>query len=120
MRSYFDAMSARRSRRRPGSTAPACGRASRKIVLPLPAPGLAATAILCFLYSWNDFFFALILTRTEAKTAPVAVVNFMNYEGWDWGKIAAGGTLVMLPVLVFSIVVRKFLVHGMTAGAVKG
>ncbi|MGH6915036.1 MAG: carbohydrate ABC transporter permease, partial [Geminicoccales bacterium] len=57
-----------------------------KIILPLSGPGLAATAILCFLYSWNDFFFALILTRTEAMTAPVAVVNFMNYEGWEWGK----------------------------------
>jgi multiple sugar transport system permease protein len=82
--------------------------------------GLAATAILCPLYSWNDFFFALILTRTEAMTAPVAVVNFMNYEGWEWGKIAAGGTMVMLPVLFFSILVRKFLVHGLTAGALKG
>ncbi len=91
-----------------------------KIVLPMTGPGLAATAILCFLYSWNDFFFALILTRTEATTAPVAVVNFLNYEGWEWGKIAAGGTMVMLPVLVFSIVVRKFLISGMTAGAVKG
>jgi multiple sugar transport system permease protein len=91
-----------------------------KIVLPLSGPGLAATAILCFLYSWNDFFFALILTRTEAMTAPVAVVNFMNYEGWEWGKIAAGGTMVMLPVLFFSILVRKFLVHGLTAGAIKG
>ena len=78
-----------------------------KIILPLSGPGLAATAILCFLYSWNDFFFALILTRTEAMTAPVAVVNFMNYEGWEWGKIAAGGTMVMLPVLFFSILVRK-------------
>ncbi len=91
-----------------------------KIVLPLSGPGLAATAILCFLYSWNDFFFALILTRTNAMTAPVAVVNFMNYEGWEWGKIAAGGTMVMLPVLFFSILVRKFLVHGLTAGALKG
>jgi multiple sugar transport system permease protein len=91
-----------------------------KIILPLSGPGLAATAILCFLYSWNDFFFALILTRTEAMTAPVAVVNFMNYEGWEWGKIAAGGTMVMLPVLIFSILVRKFLIQGMTAGAVKG
>ena len=53
-------------------------------------------------------------------TAPVAVVNFMNYEGWEWGKIAAGGTMVMLPVLVFSLLVRRFLVHGLTAGAVKG
>jgi multiple sugar transport system permease protein len=91
-----------------------------RIMLPISGPGLAATAILCFLYSWNDFFFALILTRNQAMTAPVAVVNFMNYEGWEWGKIAAGGTMVMLPVLVFSVVVRKYLISGMTAGAVKG
>jgi hypothetical protein len=85
--------------------------------------GMAAESsrtLLCFLYAWNDFFFALILTRTEAMTAPVAVVNFMNYEGWEWGKIAAGGTLVMLPVLLFSFVVRRFLVRGLTAGALKG
>jgi multiple sugar transport system permease protein len=92
----------------------------RRVILPISGPGIAATAILCFLYSWNDFFFALILTRKQATTAPVAVVNFMNYEGWDWGRIAAGGTLIMLPVLIFSLVVRKFLIQGMTAGAVKG
>jgi len=91
-----------------------------KIILPMSGPGLAATAILCFIYSWNDFFFALILTRSEATTAPVAVVNFLNYEGWEWGKIAAAGTMVMLPVLVFSIAVRKYLISGMSAGAVKG
>jgi multiple sugar transport system permease protein len=91
-----------------------------RIMLPISGPGVAATAILCFLYSWNDFFFALILTRNRAMTAPVAVVNFMNYEGWEWGKIAAGGTMVMLPVLIFSILLRKFLIHGMTTGAVKG
>jgi multiple sugar transport system permease protein len=92
----------------------------RRIILPLSGPGLAATAILCFLFAWNDFFFALILTRTEAMTAPVAVVNFMNYEGWEWGKIAAGGSLVMAPVLLFSLLVRRYLVSGLTAGAVKG
>ena len=91
-----------------------------RIVLPLSGPGLAATAILCFLFAWNDFFFALILTRTEAMTAPVAVVNFMNYEGWEWGRIAAGGTMIMLPVLVFSFVVRRYLVSGLTGGAIKG
>ncbi len=91
-----------------------------RIILPITGPGLAATSILCFLYSWNDFFFALILTRTEATTAPVAVVNFLDHEGWQWGKIAAGGTMVMMPVLVFSIAVRKFLISGMSAGAVKG
>jgi multiple sugar transport system permease protein len=91
-----------------------------QIVLPMVAPGIAATSILCFLYAWNDFFFALILTRTNARTAPVAVVNFMNYEGWEWGKIAAGGSLVMAPVLIFSLAVRRYLVSGLTAGAVKG
>jgi len=91
-----------------------------KIILPLSGPGLATTAILCFLFAWNDFFFALILTRTEAMTAPVAVVNFMNYEGWEWGRIAAGGTMIMLPVLIFSFVVRRYLVSGLTGGAIKG
>lgn len=91
-----------------------------RINLPLAAPGLAATAILCFLFSWNDFFFALILTRIEATTAPVAVVNFLQYEGWEWGKIAAAGTMVMLPVLVFSLLVRRYLVRSLTAGAVRG
>ena len=91
-----------------------------EIVMPMVSAGIAATAILCFLYAWNDFFFALILTRTDARTAPVAVVNFMNYEGWEWGKIAAGGSLVMAPVLLFSLMVRRYLVSGLTAGAVKG
>jgi multiple sugar transport system permease protein len=91
-----------------------------RIMLPMVTPGIAATAILCFLYAWNDFFFALILTRTAARTAPVAVVNFMNYEGWEWSKIAAGGSMVMAPVLIFSLAVRRYLVSGLTAGAVKG
>ena len=91
-----------------------------RVALPVAAPGLAATAIFSFLFSWNDFFFALILTRKRAMTAPVAVVNFMNYEGWEWGKIAAGGTMVMLPVVLFTLIVRNYLVRGLTAGALKG
>lgn len=90
-----------------------------RVTLPLTAPGLAATAVICFVFSWNDFFYALILTRTEAMTAPVAIVNFLQYEGWEWGKIAAGGTAVMLPVVAFTILVRRWLVHGLTAGGMK-
>jgi len=90
-----------------------------RITLPLAVPGLAATTILCFILSWNDFFFALILTRTKAMTAPVAIVNFMQYEGWEWGKIAAAGTLVMLPVVLFTFVVRTYFVRGLMAGGVK-
>ncbi len=89
------------------------------VTLPLTRPGLVATAVLCFIFSWSDFFFALILTRTQAVTAPVAIVNFLQYDGWEWTKIAAAGTLVMLPVLIFTALVRKYLVHGLTAGGVK-
>ncbi len=89
------------------------------VTLPLSAPGLAATAVLCFILSWNDFFFALVLTRTNGATAPVAIVNFIQYEGWEWGRIAAAATLVMLPVVVFTILVRNYLVRGLTAGSVK-
>jgi multiple sugar transport system permease protein len=91
-----------------------------RITLPLAGPGLATTAIFCFLFAWNDFFFALVLTRSQAQMAPVAIVNFMNYEGWEWGKIAAGGTLIMLPVVIFSLLVRRYLIRGLTAGAIKG
>jgi multiple sugar transport system permease protein len=91
-----------------------------RITLPLSAPGLATTAIFCFLLSWNDFFYALVLTRSEALTAPVAIVNFMNYETWEWGKITAGATLIMLPVVALSLLVRKYLIRGLTGGALKG
>ncbi len=92
----------------------------RRVVLPLCTPAVMTTGVLCFIFSWNDFFFALTLTREQAMTAPVEVVNFMNYQGWEWGKIAASGTLILLPVFAFSLLMRRFLVQGMTAGAVKG
>lgn len=95
------------------------GQAIRAVVLPLTAPGIAASAILCFLAAWNDFFFALVLTRSSAMTAPVAIVNFMQYAGWDWGRITAGSIIVALPVVAFAIPVRRYLVSGLTAGALK-
>ncbi len=91
-----------------------------KVTLPLSTPGLATTAIFCFLAAWNDFFYSLILARSDALTAPVAIVNFMTYESWEYGKISAGGTLIMMPVVLFSLVLRKYLVRGLTAGALKG
>ncbi|MEN9762362.1 MAG: hypothetical protein RI906_2188 [Pseudomonadota bacterium] len=90
------------------------------ITLPLAAPGLAATAVICFIQAWNDFFFALILTRTNASTAPVAIVGFIQYSGWEWGRMAAAGTLVMAPVVIFAVMVRRYLVQGLAAGSVKG
>lgn len=96
------------------------GQALRAVLLPVAGPGIVATAILCFLNAWNDFFFALVLTRSDAMTAPVAIVNFMHYAGWDWGRITAGSIVVALPVLAFAWPVRRYLVSGLTAGAVKG
>jgi multiple sugar transport system permease protein len=90
-----------------------------RISLPLAAPGLGATGVLCFTYAWNDFFYALILTRTHAMTAPVAIVNFMQFDGWEWGKIAAAAVMVMMPVVLFTLIVRRLLVEGLTAGGVK-
>jgi len=90
-----------------------------RITQPLAAPGLASTAILCFIFAWSDFFYALVLTRTQAVTATVAIVNFLQYEGWERGKISAAGTLVMLPVLLFMVIIRRYLVHGLTAGGIK-
>jgi multiple sugar transport system permease protein len=118
MRSFFDAVPRALEE---AAWLDGCGiwTAFLRITLPLAAPGLAATAVLCFIFSWNDFFYALILTRTNAMTAPVAIVNFMQYEGWEWGKMAAGGTLVMLPVLVFTVLVRRWLVSGLMAGGIK-
>lgn len=96
------------------------GRALTSVILPVASPGVAATAILCFLNAWNDFFFALVLTRSNAMTAPVAIVNFMQYAGWDWGRITAGSVIVALPVIAFAVPVRRYLVSGVTAGALKG
>ena len=91
-----------------------------RIVLPLTAPGLIATAVLCFLFSWNEFLFALVITRNASRTAPLAIVNFMAEEGTEWGRVASGAILILIPVLLFSALVRRYLVKGLLAGAVKG
>jgi multiple sugar transport system permease protein len=91
----------------------------RKIALPLVAPGLAATAILIFIFSWNEFLFALILTGTRAVTLPVGIIGFMKETGINWGYMTAGGMLALVPVVIFTILVQKHLVKGLTLGALK-
>lgn len=90
-----------------------------KIGLPLAMPALAVSAIFTFIFSWNELLYALILTRTEAKTAPVVATSFMSGYELPWGQIMATGTLVALPVIVFSMIVSRQLVRGLTAGAIK-
>jgi multiple sugar transport system permease protein len=89
------------------------------ILLPVVAPGTAATAIFAFISSWNEFFFALVFTSGEAKTAPVALASFVGEAGVEWGTTAAGATTVMLPSLLLIWGAQRYLVRGLVIGAVK-
>jgi len=90
-----------------------------RMAIPLAGPGLAATAVFCAVNSWNEFMMALILTGNNTATMPVAIPGLLTPQGTAWGQIAAVGTVVTIPVLVFSMVVQKYMVKGMTMGAVK-
>lgn len=90
-----------------------------RIVVPLAAPGIAAVSVFTFIISWNEFLFALIFTRNAVKTAPVALVGYMSFEGINWGPLAAAGLLVLAPVFILSIFVLKYLVAGLSMGAIK-
>lgn len=89
------------------------------IDIPLGKSGLAATAVFCAINSWNEFLMALILTGRSTVTMPVAVPGLMTPQGTLWGQIAAVGTVITIPVLIFAILVQKHMVAGMTMGAVK-
>jgi multiple sugar transport system permease protein len=90
-----------------------------RVGLPLAMPAIAVSAIFTFIFSWNELLYALILTRSEAKTAPVVATSFMSGYELPWGQIMATGTVVALPVIVFSMIVSRQLVRGLTAGAIK-
>lgn len=90
------------------------------VTLPLAVPGVVTVAVFSFLVAWNDFFFALILTRAQAQTAPVAIMGYTSFLGWEWGRIAAGSTLVLVPSLLIALLVHRYLISGLTSGALKG
>jgi len=90
-----------------------------RVGLPLAVPAIAVSAIFSFIFSWNELLYALILTRSDAKTAPVVASSFMSGYELPWGQIMATGTVVALPVIVFSMIVSRQLVRGLTAGAIK-
>jgi multiple sugar transport system permease protein len=91
-----------------------------RIVLPLAVPGIAAVTILSFIDTWNAFLVPLILTNLKAITAPVAILSYMEADQQlQWGIVAAGGTLTILPILLFAALLRRYLVQGLTDGAVK-
>lgn len=89
------------------------------VVLPLAAPGLAATALLCVIFTWNEFFFAVNLTGPNAGPLTVYISGFMTGEGLFWAKMSAASTMAIAPVFVAGWVAQRWLVRGLTMGAVK-
>ena len=89
-----------------------------RIVLPLAGPGLAATAIISFIFSWNEFLFAILLTNFHARTLPVAASALMTDRMVLWGELCATAVIIYLPVMLFALLVRNYLIKGLTFGAV--
>lgn len=92
-----------------------------RVILPLARPGLAATAIFCFILSWNELLFALIITETtSANTLPIGIAGRITQYKVEWGEISASGFAACLPIIIFAFIVQKHLVRGLSFGAVKG
>ena len=91
----------------------------RRIILPIVAPGLAATALICFIFTWNEFFLAVNLTDTVASTAPIYLLGFISGRGPFLADLSAAATLLSLPVLIAGWVAQNKLVRGLSMGAVK-
>lgn len=94
--------------------------AFRRITLPLSTPGIATAGILAFIFSWNNFMFALVLSGAKTKTLPVAIFDFVGYAAIDWGGLMAAATVVTVPIMVIALLAQKYVVSGLTAGATKG
>lgn len=93
--------------------------AFRKVVLPQAATGIAATAIFCMIFAWNEYAFAVLLTSGEAQTAPPFIPIIIGEGGQDWPAVAAGTTIFLVPIVVFTVLLRKHLLRGITFGAVR-
>jgi len=90
-----------------------------KVILPLAKPGIIAALILCLIFSWNDFIFASIFGQQAAKTLPVATAELHTTVDIQWGGILASGTILVAPMLILGLFIKKYLVQGMTMGAVR-
>lgn len=91
-----------------------------RVMLPLLLPGLAATMVIVFMFAWNEFLLASMLTSNAAKTLPVIAANTLNAKSIAWGMASAAGVIMSLPVVVLVLLMQRYLVRGLTLGAVKG
>jgi sorbitol/mannitol transport system permease protein len=94
-------------------------RSVREVILPLVSPGIAATALICVIFAWNEFFFAVSLTAVNAQTMPVYLVGFIAGEGQYWAVLSAAATMAALPVILCGWFAQNKLVRGLSFGAIK-
>jgi multiple sugar transport system permease protein len=91
-----------------------------QIVLPLAGPGVVTSTTLAFLFSWNNFMFSQVLSMEKTKTLPLAIYNFVSYADVDWGAVMAATVAIIAPAIALTMVFQKYVVRGLTMGAVKG
>jgi len=118
MRSFFDDIPAEIDE---ACMVDGCSRFSAliRVILPLSAPGLVASTIFCLILSWNEYFFAMILTSFNAQTLPASISSYLTIYGLLWGQMAAAGTVIAIPIMVFVFFAQKHIIRGLTMGAVK-
>ena len=81
---------------------------------------MVVAAVFAFIMSWNEYIYALILSVNATKTAPIAVNGFMGQYAPKWGQLAASGTIILIPIVIFTLTLQKYIIKGLTAGGVKG
>lgn len=91
-----------------------------RVVLPISGPGIITSSIFSFVFSWNNFMFSLVLSGQKTKTLPIAVFSFLSYSSINWGGLMAAAVVITLPVLILALFAQKYIISGLTAGAVKG
>ena len=89
------------------------------VTIPLTTPGIASTGILTFLFAWNEFLFAMLLSGTKTRTLPIGVANFMTQRGIEYGALSAAIVVMIIPVLLLTFSIRNYLVKGLSGGAIK-
>jgi len=88
------------------------------VFIPLVAPGLVVSGIFSFVYSWNDFLYALVLAGSEVQTVPIAVSGFIGQFGPKWGAMTASGTLALIPTFIFALALQKYIISGLSVGGI--
>lgn len=95
-------------------------KAFMSIILPVSGPGIVTSITLSFIFSWNNFMFSQVLSMERTKTLPIAVYNFVSYAEVDWGAVMAAAVAIMTPAIIITMIFQKYVVKGLTMGAVKG